>query len=167
MLLLDFMNRKSVLQIKPELLRSSEKFCQTRCHLRSNISLLSYNVIDGGGRNMQFNRQPVRRDVHRPQELFTKNLSGMNRPPCLKFILDTHNLFPLRTSVIIGYFHVVRVLLFPNETHAKLIVDADAVLTFTITFQWLQTVTWWNLQIIESRCGMHHSQFPLSNFSQI
>jgi hypothetical protein len=37
--------------------------------------------------------------------------------------------------VIIGYFHVVRVLVFAHETDAVLTVDANAVLAFTIIFE--------------------------------
>src|SRR5437588_4936073 len=80
MLLFDFMDSKGILQIEPELLRSSEILCQTRSHLRSDIAFFSHDLIDGGSRDMQLNRQPVRRDAHRLQELFTKNLSRMNYP---------------------------------------------------------------------------------------
>ena len=38
----------------------------------------------------------------------------------------------------------------PHKAHAKLIVDADAVLSGTITFQRLQPIAGWHPQIVEN-----------------
>jgi hypothetical protein len=38
----------------------------------------------------------------------------------------------------------------PNEAHAPLIVDADAVLTFAIPLQRLQFITWRHAQILQN-----------------
>ena len=40
----------------------------------------------------------------------------------------------------------------PHKAHAKLIVNADAVLPGAITFQRLQPITGWHTQIVENAC---------------
>ncbi len=136
----DLMNRESVLQVQPELLRSSEILGQTSCHLRGNSALFSNDVVDCRRRNVQLHRKPVGRDAHRFQKLLAKNLSRMHRPTCWAFILDAHIAFPPKRSVVIGYFHIIRIAIAPNETHAILIVDADTVLACPIPTQCFQPV---------------------------
>lgn len=43
-------------------------------------------------------------------------------------------------SVVVGDFYVVCILALPAETHAKLIVHSDTVLTGAITFERLELV---------------------------
>src|ERR1700686_1600780 len=87
------MNRKSILQIEPELLGSPEILGQTGGHLGSNSPLLPNNVVDGGRRNTKFYRQPVSGDAHRLQKLLPKNFSRMNCPTRWTLIFDTHDCF--------------------------------------------------------------------------
>jgi hypothetical protein len=49
--------------------------------------------------------------------------------------------------VIVDDFHVVGVSTGPAETDAPLIIDANAVLTRTISRQLLQTVRRWNAKV--------------------
>jgi hypothetical protein len=44
--------------------------------------------------------------------------------------------------VIVGYFNVINIAIPPNETDAELIVDANCVLTLSITGQRVQSVLW-------------------------
>src|SRR5258708_14647931 len=97
------MNRKSILQIEPELLGSPEILGQAGGHLGSNSPLFPNNVVDGGGRNTKFYRQPVGGDAHRLQKLLPKNFSRMHCPPRLTLIFDTHDRF----SKLQIYWHSV------------------------------------------------------------
>jgi hypothetical protein len=90
-LLFDLMNRKSILQIEPELLGSPEILGQPGGHLGSNSPLLPNNVVDHGRRNTKFYRQPVRGDAHRLQKLLPKNFSRMNCPTRRTLIFDAHD----------------------------------------------------------------------------
>jgi hypothetical protein len=60
--------------------------------------------------------------------------------------------------VIVDNFHLVRVGSFPPETDSQLIVDADAVLAFTGSFQFFQSVPWGNPQIREIDRGIDHQK---------
>jgi len=50
--------------------------------------------------------------------------------------------------MIVHDFHVVGIMTSPNETHAILVVNANAVLTLPITTQPLQPISGWEFQII-------------------
>jgi hypothetical protein len=46
----------------------------------------------------------------------------------------------VRSSVIVHYFHVMRVFYLPNETDAILVVDPDTVLAGAVSLQGLQPI---------------------------
>jgi hypothetical protein len=63
----------------------------------------------------------------------------MYRPTCLTLILDTHDsllhthsFFYNSRSVVIRYLYIVGITVSPHEAHTKLLVDANAALTFPI-----------------------------------
>ena len=47
----------------------------------------------------------------------------------------------------------------PYKAHAKLIVNADAMLPGAITFQKLQVITRWHTQIVENACPIELLKF--------
>jgi hypothetical protein len=78
-LLLDLMNRQSILQIEPELLGSPEM--ASRAAISRVIPRFSRTMsFDGGRRNTKFYAQPVSGDAHRLRKLLPKNFSRMNCP---------------------------------------------------------------------------------------
>ncbi len=46
----------------------------------------------------------------------------------------------------------------PDEAHSPLIVDSYAPLPRTIAAEFLQSVRWWNGQVVESCSGVQHAQ---------
>ena len=49
--------------------------------------------------------------------------------------------------MIVHDFHIVGIAVAPNKADAPLVVNADAVLSFSIAFQRFQVIAWWRLQI--------------------
>jgi len=66
---------------------------------------------------------------------------------------DAHDVSP---SVIVGEFHVVGVTVAPGKADPPLIVDPDAVLAHSIPAQGLETVTWYDGQLLEAVRRMDH-----------
>ena len=56
--------------------------------------------------------------------------------------------------MIIGDFDPMRVAIFPSETHAPLIIDADAVLAFAIAPKLFETIARNRLKVLETSSGM-------------
>jgi hypothetical protein len=69
--------------------------------------------------------------------------------------------------VIVHDFDVVGVTLLPDEAQAIAVVDADAVLSFTVTVQFLQAVARWDAQIIQADGGVQDEQFAQGRALQI
>jgi hypothetical protein len=68
-------------------------------------------------------------------------------------------------SVVINNFDLVGVSIAPHETDPPLIVDANAVLSLSISIQRLQTVTRRSSQISQLGCTVELSQFSTSDAS--
>ena len=66
-------------------------------------------------------------------------------------------------SVVINNFDLVGVSIAPHETDPPLIVDANAVLSLSISVQRLQTVTRRSSQISQLGCTIELSQFATSD----
>ena len=49
--------------------------------------------------------------------------------------------------MIINDLNLIGIVGFPDEANAPLIVDPDAVLSSSITFQFLKSIGWWNAEI--------------------
>jgi hypothetical protein len=56
--------------------------------------------------------------------------------------------------VVVHNFNLVRTILTPDKTHAPLIIDADAVLSFAVAFQGFELVAWRNPQAGQLGGGM-------------
>jgi hypothetical protein len=63
--------------------------------------------------------------------------------------------------MLIGYFHIVSVVIAPHETDSVLIVDPYAALSSPITTQFLETVARGIVQITQFQGCIQHSQFSL------
>ena len=54
----------------------------------------------------------------------------------------------------------------PDEANARLIIDADAVLTLPVVFQCLKVIPRWCLQEIQCLRGVKLREFPLGDLGQ-
>jgi hypothetical protein len=61
----------------------------------------------------------------------------------------------LLLSVVIHDFYVVCPICLPTETDAKLIVDPDAVLTFSVSYQCFQSIGRRNPQVFQPLHDIH------------
>jgi hypothetical protein len=59
---------------------------------------------------------------------------------------------------VFGDLDVVRIAFAPNEADAILIVNPDAMLTGSRSFQWFQTITWNGTQIVQAGSRVQHQQ---------
>jgi len=62
--------------------------------------------------------------------------------------------------MVIDNLNFVGVALGPYETDPPLLVDADAVLAFSVTSKQLQPIPWNRLQVREARSVTNHLKFP-------
>jgi hypothetical protein len=69
--------------------------------------------------------------------------------------------------VVVDDLDVMRVPGPPSKTDSPLSVDADAVLSSTITFQLLESVRWWNAEVVECRRRIQHSELSEGNPLQV
>jgi len=56
--------------------------------------------------------------------------------------------------MVVHDLNVDRIFAVPHKAHAVSVIDANAVLTFSISFQRLQMVPPWNRQIVKARGPM-------------
>jgi len=52
--------------------------------------------------------------------------------------------------MVVGNFNFTGISVLPDKTDAPLIVDSYAVLTFSVSFQGLKPVAWWNPEILKA-----------------
>jgi hypothetical protein len=52
--------------------------------------------------------------------------------------------------MVISYLHIMSITVFPSKTDPPLIVNGYGILSATVSFQGVQTVTGRNLQVIEA-----------------
>ncbi|AOW93857.1 hypothetical protein BFN03_17570 [Rhodococcus sp. WMMA185] len=64
-------------------------------------------------------------------------------------------------SVVVGDFHIAGAARGPDETDPPLIVDSDAVLPLTVSYQLFQPVTWRNAKVVDVVRGVEDQQFPV------
>ena len=69
--------------------------------------------------------------------------------------------------MVINNFDIFRASLGPAEANPELPVDSDAVLTLTITMQWLQHISGWYFKIIQLACSLKLPNFPQGNSLKI
>ena len=69
--------------------------------------------------------------------------------------------------MIIDDFNVMRVSACPAETDAPLVVDANTVLTGSITTQLLESVGWWNAEVKETGSSVEHDELPERNSLEV
>jgi len=62
--------------------------------------------------------------------------------------------------VVIGYLNIVGITVTPSEADAPLIVDPNAVLPSTISFELLKSVPWWQPQICQLLGRVQYQQLP-------
>ena len=62
--------------------------------------------------------------------------------------------------MIIHNFNFIRIPRFPSKTQSKLHINANTMLSLTISSQGMQSVPWWNFQIMERYCAINLQQFP-------
>jgi hypothetical protein len=65
--------------------------------------------------------------------------------------------------VVIRNFHIVGIAIAPDKANAPLVVDADAVLSFPIAFQYFQMIARRRLQIAKVSGNIQLSQLSLSH----
>lgn len=69
--------------------------------------------------------------------------------------------------MIVHDLNVLDISAGPAEAHAKLVIDADAVLTGTLAFHCLKAVGGWNPEIIQGSRPVQHRQLAQRHRLQI
>ena len=62
--------------------------------------------------------------------------------------------------MVIDDFNVVEIVPFKPETDAKLVIDANAVLSLPVSGEYLQMICRWDFQVLQTSCIVDHDQFP-------
>lgn len=109
-----------------------------------------HNLIDGSRRHTNFSTQPILTDSVLFQELFQEYFAWM-------YVLQ-HDV----PSVIVNDFYVTRRSVIPHEADPPLIIDPNAVLPTSITFQFLQPIRRRSPQIVNHVGCVKHLQLTAS-----
>ncbi len=146
------------LQVEPELGGGAESTRQAQGGIGCDTAPALNDGIDAVWGNPQGTRQGVLADAQRLEELFQQNLTGM----------DGRNFAGHVTPlVIVNNFNLVGVSVLPDKAQAIAVVDADAVLSFTVATQFLQTVAGGYAQVVEAYSGVQDEQFAQGRALQI
>jgi hypothetical protein len=62
--------------------------------------------------------------------------------------------------MIINNFHIMCFTVTPSKAYSSLVVDADAVLAFSVACQLLKPISSGHAKIIQRRGRVQHEQFP-------
>src|SRR5580704_3114970 len=131
------------LQVQPKFRTGTEKMSQTQRSVASDGPPPIQDFGNAIGGNTKLPRQ-LRRAHSQRAQLFGQMFSGMNCSPChgiLLMVIDNLHIF--------GTWRTFR----PLETNPPLIVNADAVLPFTVSLERFETVTRQYGQVFErNRC---------------
>jgi hypothetical protein len=65
--------------------------------------------------------------------------------------------------VVINNFNIAGIAACPDKANAPLVIDANAVLAFSVTLQSLKPVVWRYAQIIQPRGPVKHLQLALGH----
>lgn len=65
--------------------------------------------------------------------------------------------------MVVRDLDLVSVAVLPDEAHAPLLIDSDAVLTHPIAAELLQAVSGWVSQVADCSCVVDHPQLPQSD----
>jgi len=65
--------------------------------------------------------------------------------------------------MIIDDFNIICIAVMPSKTNTPLLIYSDTVLARAISFQWFNSVSWWNPQITYILSVVNHPQFPPRN----
>jgi len=129
------------LQIQPELMRRAEKTRETKRCVRTDAAPTARDLIDTRRRDIQGARKSIARQFERNHELLEQLLTWMN---WLQFL--GHHITPL---VVIHYLNVSRTLRRPHEADAPLVINANAMLPFSVPIQCFKPVPWGRRQILQ------------------
>jgi hypothetical protein len=142
------------LKVEPELGGSAESACQAQGSIGGNAALALHDRVDAVGRNAQSASQGILADPQRLEELFQQDLAGVDgrKVSC--------HITPL---VVVNNFDVEGVSFLPEKAETIPIVNANAVLTFTVSTQFFQMIAGRNAQIIQGHGSVEHEQFPQGN----
>ncbi len=146
------------LQVEPELRGGAESTGQTQGGIGCDAALALNDGVDAIWRDAQGARQSVLADPQRFEEFFHQNLTGMDGRNF------TDHVTPL---VIVNDFNLVGVSVLPDEAQPIAVVDADAVLSFTVAAQFLQAVARRDAQIFQAGCGVQDEQFAQGRALQL
>src|SRR5205085_8638615 len=94
--------------------------------------------------------QAVLSNVHRFQKFFEEDFSRMNQG---EFVFCHGSVL-----MVINDLRVIDVALAPFKTNAPLVVNANTVLTFTVTEQFLEVIGWWYAQVLQRLCAIQDLQ---------
>ena len=61
--------------------------------------------------------------------------------------------------MVVHDFNVNCIAIHPNEAYSPLIVDSDAVLSFSVSPQRFQSIRWWNTQVVYRSSIVQHPEF--------
>jgi hypothetical protein len=124
---------EQALQVHPELRLHPEEGAEPERRIGRHAPGPVDDLVDAPGRNVDVVGKAILTDCHRLQKIFEQDLAGVDRGdflPCHGGI----------SSVVVGDLDVKRMTIPPDEAYSPLVVDANAVLAETVSFQCFQLV---------------------------
>src|SRR5439155_12128267 len=134
------------LQIEPDLRRDTEILAKAQCGVGRDGALAVYDLTDTVCRDVEIPCQRIDADTERLHEFLAEDFSGRDR--IQMFRRHSHS------SVIVDNLDIVRVSVLPPKADAPLVVDANTVLTLSITAQRFEPIAGLDAQVLNRACSM-------------
>ncbi|OGQ96826.1 MAG: hypothetical protein A2521_04840 [Deltaproteobacteria bacterium RIFOXYD12_FULL_57_12] len=139
------------MEIEPELCLHIKIAPESQCGIGGDGPAAMNNFIDTPWSYPDIFREPILTDSQWFKKLRKENFTGMNGGE----ITLCHN----DLSMVVGDLDIVGVTALPYETNSPLLVDADAVLTFSGTAKSLQMIRRWDTECFKNARGIKDLQF--------
>jgi hypothetical protein len=149
------------LSVEPKLRRIAEQAGEAKRHLGADCPTFPDQLIDRLARHTKRPSKTRHGKAVIRQEILAQYLAGMSRPNfTLSHILNTHILHLI--LVVVRKFYVVGVAVDKPETYAPLVIDGDRILSLPFSFEFVESIAWRNLQVIQTRCQVDIFQLRIA-----
>jgi len=135
------------LQIQPQIRRRSQAAGKTMCHLRGDALTTALDRVDGLERHRQGSSEILLRQGQGLAELMAKYLARMRR--------RTMGWFHGGALVVVRDLDATGTIRRPDETDPELVIDADGMLSFTVTIEWFEAIIWGRFEILKALSRIH------------
>jgi hypothetical protein len=123
------------LQIQPKIIGRTEVASQAKRCVCGDSTLAMNDLVDSAWRHADVERESILRNPKRPEKILEQYLAWVDGGQFAR----SHSSY----LMIVDNLHIIRVAVTPTEAHAPLVIDPNAVLSLTVSIEFLQPIARW------------------------